>query len=200
MGGGQGRPPSAFDTFPDAPDRARPGDRAPREPVPLIAPSPAGRLSGLGPAATGSACKCNPGEPRGRKPFRGKPHGGDPERDAPRGESPQREPHRGLHADLRAKGVRCWFAPEDLKIGDRFQERIEEQKSPICRVRRTSAAHGCGASMTASSMRIGKRTVRFSRCSRSIAALTSLSTHRLWTDASESTMITASKTASPPPL
>ena len=23
-------------------------------------------------------------------------------------------------------GVRCWFAPEDLKIGDRFQERIEE--------------------------------------------------------------------------
>jgi hypothetical protein len=22
--------------------------------------------------------------------------------------------------------VRCWFAPEDLKIGDKFQERIEE--------------------------------------------------------------------------
>jgi TIR domain len=31
-----------------------------------------------------------------------------------------------LHADLQNKGVRCWFAPEDLKIGDRFQERIEE--------------------------------------------------------------------------
>ena len=31
-----------------------------------------------------------------------------------------------LHADLQAKGVRCWFAPEDLKIGERFQERIEE--------------------------------------------------------------------------
>jgi len=31
-----------------------------------------------------------------------------------------------LHADLVAKGLRCWFAPEDLKIGDRFQERIEE--------------------------------------------------------------------------
>ena len=31
-----------------------------------------------------------------------------------------------LHADLQAKGVRCWFAPEDLKIGDKFQERIEE--------------------------------------------------------------------------
>jgi hypothetical protein len=31
-----------------------------------------------------------------------------------------------LHADLQAKGVRCWFAPEDLRIGDRFQERIEE--------------------------------------------------------------------------
>ena len=28
--------------------------------------------------------------------------------------------------DLQAEGVRCWFAPEDLKIGDRFQERIEE--------------------------------------------------------------------------
>jgi len=31
-----------------------------------------------------------------------------------------------LHADLRARNLRCWFAPEDLKIGDRFQERIEE--------------------------------------------------------------------------
>jgi hypothetical protein len=31
-----------------------------------------------------------------------------------------------LHADLQAKKLRCWFAPEDLKIGDRFQERIEE--------------------------------------------------------------------------
>jgi len=31
-----------------------------------------------------------------------------------------------LHTDLRSKGVRCWFAPEDLKTGDRFQERIEE--------------------------------------------------------------------------
>lgn len=31
-----------------------------------------------------------------------------------------------LHADLLAKNLRCWFAPEDLKIGDHFQERIEE--------------------------------------------------------------------------
>jgi uncharacterized protein YjbI with pentapeptide repeats len=31
-----------------------------------------------------------------------------------------------LHADLRAQGLRCWFASEDLKIGDAFQERIEE--------------------------------------------------------------------------
>ena len=31
-----------------------------------------------------------------------------------------------LYADLQSSGVRCWFAPEDLKIGDRFQERIEE--------------------------------------------------------------------------
>lgn len=31
-----------------------------------------------------------------------------------------------LHADLQNKGVRCWFAPEDLKIGDRFRDRIDE--------------------------------------------------------------------------
>lgn len=31
-----------------------------------------------------------------------------------------------LHTDLRAKNLRVWFAPEDLKIGDRFEERIEE--------------------------------------------------------------------------
>lgn len=33
--------------------------------------------------------------------------------------------HR-LHADLQAKGVRCWFAPEDLKIGNKFRQRIDE--------------------------------------------------------------------------
>jgi TIR domain/Pentapeptide repeats (8 copies) len=32
----------------------------------------------------------------------------------------------GLHDELEKKAVRCWFAPDDLKIGDRFQERIEE--------------------------------------------------------------------------
>jgi hypothetical protein len=31
-----------------------------------------------------------------------------------------------LHADLQAKGVRCWYAPHDLKIGDRFRLRIDE--------------------------------------------------------------------------
>jgi len=31
-----------------------------------------------------------------------------------------------LHADLQNKGVRCWFAPEDLKIGDRLRPRIDE--------------------------------------------------------------------------
>ena len=31
-----------------------------------------------------------------------------------------------LHADLQAKGVRCWFAPEDLKIGDEFRSCIDE--------------------------------------------------------------------------
>jgi uncharacterized protein YjbI with pentapeptide repeats len=32
-----------------------------------------------------------------------------------------------LYADLQNKGVRCWFAPHDLKIGDKFQEVIEER-------------------------------------------------------------------------
>jgi uncharacterized protein YjbI with pentapeptide repeats len=31
-----------------------------------------------------------------------------------------------LHADLQNKGVRCWFAPEDLKIGDKIRDRIDE--------------------------------------------------------------------------
>ena len=31
-----------------------------------------------------------------------------------------------LHADLQAKNLRIWFAPEDLKVGDHFQQRIEE--------------------------------------------------------------------------
>jgi hypothetical protein len=31
-----------------------------------------------------------------------------------------------LHADLQNKGVRCWFAPEDMKIGDRIRPRIDE--------------------------------------------------------------------------
>jgi hypothetical protein len=30
-----------------------------------------------------------------------------------------------LHADLQAKGVRCWFDQEDLKIGERFRQRID---------------------------------------------------------------------------
>jgi TIR domain len=31
-----------------------------------------------------------------------------------------------LFADLQDKGVRCWFAPEDLKIGTNFRSRIDE--------------------------------------------------------------------------
>lgn len=31
-----------------------------------------------------------------------------------------------LHTGLQGKGVRCWFAPEDLRIGDKFRSRIEE--------------------------------------------------------------------------
>jgi uncharacterized protein YjbI with pentapeptide repeats len=31
-----------------------------------------------------------------------------------------------LHADLREKNVRCWFAPEDLKIGDKLRPSFDE--------------------------------------------------------------------------
>ena len=31
-----------------------------------------------------------------------------------------------LHADLQDNGVRCWFAPEDMKIGDEMRSRIYE--------------------------------------------------------------------------
>jgi hypothetical protein len=31
-----------------------------------------------------------------------------------------------LHADLQDKGIRCWFAPESLKIGDKFMQKIDE--------------------------------------------------------------------------
>jgi uncharacterized protein YjbI with pentapeptide repeats len=31
-----------------------------------------------------------------------------------------------LYADLQNKGVRCWFASEDMKIGDRIRPRIDE--------------------------------------------------------------------------
>lgn len=31
-----------------------------------------------------------------------------------------------LHGDLQAKGVRCWFAPEEMKTGDKIDRRIEE--------------------------------------------------------------------------
>lgn len=31
-----------------------------------------------------------------------------------------------LYSDLQSRGVRCWFAPEDLKIGEKFRTRIDE--------------------------------------------------------------------------
>src|SRR5579883_1338434 len=34
-----------------------------------------------------------------------------------------------LYTDLQRNGVRCWFAPEDLKIGDHYHQRIEESIS-----------------------------------------------------------------------
>src|SRR3712207_9185947 len=31
-----------------------------------------------------------------------------------------------LHADLQNKGVRCWFAPHDMRIGDKIVDAIDE--------------------------------------------------------------------------
>lgn len=31
-----------------------------------------------------------------------------------------------IYSDLQDNGVRCWFAPEDLKIGDKFRQRIDD--------------------------------------------------------------------------
>lgn len=31
-----------------------------------------------------------------------------------------------IYSDLQNKNVRCWYAPEDLKIGDKFHEKIED--------------------------------------------------------------------------
>lgn len=31
-----------------------------------------------------------------------------------------------LYTDLQSKGVRCWFAPEDMDVGDKIRHRIEE--------------------------------------------------------------------------
>jgi hypothetical protein len=33
---------------------------------------------------------------------------------------------RRLHADLQDKGVRCWFAPEDMKIGANILDTLDE--------------------------------------------------------------------------
>lgn len=34
---------------------------------------------------------------------------------------------RKLHDDLQNSGVRCWFAPEDMKIGDQIRPRIDQE-------------------------------------------------------------------------
>ncbi|MBE7501429.1 MAG: toll/interleukin-1 receptor domain-containing protein [Verrucomicrobiales bacterium] len=39
--------------------------------------------------------------------------------------SKDQELAKRLHKDLQARGVRCWFAPEDLKIGDQFSTEVD---------------------------------------------------------------------------
>ena len=31
-----------------------------------------------------------------------------------------------IHADLQDRGVRCWFAPEDMKIGNKIRQKIDD--------------------------------------------------------------------------
>jgi hypothetical protein len=40
--------------------------------------------------------------------------------------SKDEEVARRIHDSLQGQGVRCWFAPEDMKIGDRIRSRIDE--------------------------------------------------------------------------
>jgi len=40
--------------------------------------------------------------------------------------SKDREFAERLYTDLQRKGVRCWFAPEDMKTGDKIRHRIDE--------------------------------------------------------------------------
>ena len=34
---------------------------------------------------------------------------------------------RRLHDDLQKQGVRCWFAPKNMKIGDKIRSRIDQE-------------------------------------------------------------------------
>ena len=40
-----------------------------------------------------------------------------------------------LYSDLQSRGVRCWFAPEHMKIGDKIRLRIDEIGRASCRER-----------------------------------------------------------------
>ena len=50
-----------------------------------------------------------------------------------------------LHADLEAKGVRCWFAPLDLRAGDKFPNRIEENIRTYERMLLVLSQHSIGS-------------------------------------------------------
>ena len=63
---------------------------------------------------------------RSAQGYQAKPPRGLSHRDHPSYASKDHAFAERLHADLQNKGVRCWFAPEDLKIGDRLRPRIDE--------------------------------------------------------------------------
>ena len=50
-----------------------------------------------------------------------------------------------LHADLQAKGVRCWYAPEDMKIGDKIRDRLDQSIRLHDRLLVILSAHSIGS-------------------------------------------------------
>jgi TIR domain/Pentapeptide repeats (8 copies) len=50
-----------------------------------------------------------------------------------------------LHADLQNKGVRCWFAPENLKIGEPFRQKIDESIRLHDKLLLTLSSHSVGS-------------------------------------------------------
>jgi hypothetical protein len=54
-----------------------------------------------------------------------------------------------LHADLQSKGIRCWFAPEEMDIGDKIRPRIEESICPYDKLLLVLSEHSIASNWVA---------------------------------------------------